>query len=92
VGAQHRHGFLVEGNGPAAVRLRRPGLGAVAELHNLLAYVEAAPGQVDLGPRQPDRLAAAQAAEGDQVVERVQPVGSGVVKERAGLLRCPNRR
>ncbi|MFA1538074.1 hypothetical protein [Actinomadura monticuli] len=66
--------------------------GAAADLGDLPPDPDGAFVQVDIGPPQPARLAPSQPAEGDEVVEHVQPVAGGAVKEGAGLFGCPDQR
>ena len=47
-------------------------------------------GQVDVAPALTARLPATQSAEGDQVIQRIQPIRRGEVQEGPGLLRRPD--
>jgi PASTA domain len=73
--------------------IRRRGL-SPAELGDLPADRGDRGVQVGVGLAQPARLAAAQTAEGDQVIQRVQPVAPRMPEELGGLTRGPhhNRR
>nr|WP_282947842.1 hypothetical protein [Cellulomonas endometrii] len=64
---------------------RSTGERAAVDLHHLLPDHQDAGVEVDVLPPQPARLTAAQAGERDELEHRPEPVGRGVVEERAEL-------
>jgi hypothetical protein len=75
----------------AVAGLRLAELGAVADGEQRLADREDTGVEVDRGPGQADRLAAAQPGGGQQQVEGGEPVAGGVLQEPAQLVRRPDR-
>lgn len=80
VGAEHLDGAAAEGDHSFAVGLGRGLLGGPAELDDLAGDDDLPVLEVDVDPRQPDGLASAQAAEGDEVEQGVEPVISDPVE------------
>ncbi|MCX5271263.1 hypothetical protein OHB27_06280 [Streptomyces virginiae] len=77
---------------PFAVRARRGRHVPLLEpghLHDLLPHDDHPPGEVDVVPSEPARLAAAQARSGDHLEERAEAVRADVVEEGAELGRLP---
>jgi hypothetical protein len=92
VGAQQPGGDPVEGDDPAAGRgLRRADRDGAAVGDALLPDHDDAVVEVDVGPAQPGRLAAAQSAQRDQPPQGEQPVVGDEPEERGQLLDRPHR-
>ena len=84
--AQNLGGVAIQGDDAcSAFSLWCAAFSRPAQLHDLLADGDGAPGKVDIGPGKADCLVSAQAPKRHQVEERIEPVLPRVVEQAASL-------